>query len=96
MFLHNYDRLSRIFSFILLVRNHMIFLVQYGINKHLRLFVVFEKITYSLLAYSFQIALEIMLLPILKKKKIFGQETIPQRAINHNSRHVDYGKWQVY
>ena len=36
LLLHNYDRLSRIFfSCILLVRSHMIFLVQYGINKHL-------------------------------------------------------------
>ena len=28
-----YDELSRIFSCILLTRNHMIFLVQFGINK---------------------------------------------------------------
>ena len=33
--LHNYDRLCRIFSYTLLVRNHMIFLVQYGINRPL-------------------------------------------------------------
>ena len=30
---HNYDKLSRIFSNILLIRNHMIFHVQFGINK---------------------------------------------------------------
>ena len=35
---HNYDKLSRIFSCILLIRNHMIFLVQFGLNKHLLIF----------------------------------------------------------
>ena len=34
----NYDKPSRIFSCILLTRNHMIFLVQFGINKHLLIF----------------------------------------------------------
>ena len=34
----NYDRPSRIFPCILLTRNHMIFLVQFGINKHLLIF----------------------------------------------------------
>ena len=29
----NYDKLSRIFSCTLLARNHMIFLVQFGINR---------------------------------------------------------------
>ena len=33
--LHNYDKLSRVFSCLLLIGNHMIFLVQFGINKHL-------------------------------------------------------------
>ena len=33
--LHNYDKLSRIFSCMLLIRNHITFLVQFGINKHL-------------------------------------------------------------
>ena len=32
--LHNYDKLSCIFSCVLLKRNPMIFLVQFGINKH--------------------------------------------------------------
>ena len=65
-----------IFSCILLISNHMIFLVQFGINKHLLIFqrpqialalpahailLVFEKFT---CAYLFQIALEIMRLPI--------------------------------
>ena len=35
LLLHNYDKLSHIFSFILLIRNHMIFLVQFEVNKHL-------------------------------------------------------------
>ena len=34
----NYDKLSCIFSCLLLTRNHMIFLVQCGINKHLLIF----------------------------------------------------------
>ena len=34
----NYDKLPRIFSCLLLTRNHMIFLVQFGINKHLLIF----------------------------------------------------------
>ena len=33
--LHNCDKLSRIFSCILLIRNHMIILVQVGVNRHL-------------------------------------------------------------
>ena len=68
----NYDKLSRIFSCLLLTRNHMIFLVQFGINKHLLIFqrpqialalrahtilLVFKKITR---AHFFQTALEIM------------------------------------
>ena len=52
LLLRNYDKLSRIFSYILLIRNHTIFLVQFGINKHLLIFskttncilLVFEKI----------------------------------------------------
>ena len=34
----NYDKPSRIFPCILLTRNHMIFLVQFGINKQLLIF----------------------------------------------------------
>ena len=34
----NFDEPSRIFPCILLTRNHMIFLVQFGINKHLLIF----------------------------------------------------------
>ena len=46
----NYDKLSRIISCLLLTRNHMIFLVQFRIYKHLLIFsrphilVVFKKI----------------------------------------------------
>ena len=52
----------------------MIFLVQFGINKHLSIFqrpkilLVFEKFTR---AYLFQIAPEIMWLPILTLDLVF-------------------------
>ena len=71
--LHNYDKQSRIFSGKLFIGNHMIFLVQFGINKHLLIFSKTANCTrftgssnfcQSLKkftgAYSFQIALEIM------------------------------------
>ena len=38
LYQHNYDKLSRIFSFILLIRNHIIFFVQFGSNKYLLIF----------------------------------------------------------
>ena len=38
LLMFNYDRPSRIFPCILLTSNHMIFLVQFGINKHLLIF----------------------------------------------------------
>ena len=38
MLMFNYDKPSCIFPCILLTRNHMIFLVQFGINKHLLIF----------------------------------------------------------
>ena len=78
LFLHDCDKLSCIFSCIILARYHMIFLVQFGINKHLLIFSYETKCTrptgswnfVSLwkkftLAYLFQIALEIMSLPII-------------------------------
>ena len=34
----NYDKPSRIFTCILVTRHHVIFLVQFGINKHLSIF----------------------------------------------------------
>ena len=69
----NYDKPSRIFQCMLLTSNHMIFLVQFGINKHLLIFFIDYKLhsPYRLVqfygslkkftrAYLFQIALEIM------------------------------------
>ena len=38
LLMFNYDKPSRIFPCILLTRNHMIFLVQFGINKYLLIF----------------------------------------------------------
>ena len=38
LLMFNYDKPSRIFPCILLTRNHTIFLVQFGINKHLLIF----------------------------------------------------------
>ena len=55
--------MTEIVTCILLTSNQMIFLVQFGINKHsqifqrLQFFVVFEKFAR---AYLFQIALEII------------------------------------
>ena len=75
LFMFNYDKPSCIFSCKLLTRNHMIFLVQFGINKHLLIFskttncphpmglcnfVSLKKFT---CAYLFQIALEIIWFP---------------------------------
>ena len=38
LLMFNYDKPSRVFPCILLTGNHMIFLVQFGINKHLLIF----------------------------------------------------------
>ena len=38
LLLHNYDKLSHIFPCLLSIHNHMIFLVQFRINKHLLIF----------------------------------------------------------
>ena len=43
LFLHDCDKLSCIFSCIILARYHMIFLVQFGINKHLLIFFIENK-----------------------------------------------------
>ena len=82
----------RKFLCILLISKHIIFLVQFGINKHLWIFqrpqiapalrarailLVFEKFTR---AYLFQIALEIMWLPI----KIRRFAKVPKLAIFGN------------
>ena len=49
----NYDRLSRIFSCLLLTRNHMISLVQFGINKHLLIFSNITNCTRPTGSYNF-------------------------------------------
>ena len=51
---------SQIFACISLTRNRLIFLVQFGINQHSSIFLVFEKFTRADLSY---IVLEIMRLP---------------------------------
>ena len=73
----NYDKLSCIFSCLLFTSNHIIFLMQFGINEHL---LIFSKTTNCIhpmgscnfvslwknllmLIYLFIIALEIMWLP---------------------------------
>ena len=59
----SYDEPSRIFPCILLTRNHMIFLVQFGINKHLLIFLrsqICQSLKKFTRAYLLQIALEIM------------------------------------
>ena len=61
----NFDKPSRIFPCILLICNHMIFLVQFGINKHLLIFSKTTNCTRPTGSSLFQIALEIMWLPIL-------------------------------
>ena len=82
------------FSCILLIGNYMIFLLQVGINKHLKIFrpqialtlrarailLVFEKFTR---AYLFQIALEIMWLPYKKKKTTNKQKNKKHRTYSH-------------
>ena len=68
----NYDKPSRIFPCILLTRNHMIFLVQFGINKHL---LIFSKP---------QIALALRARAILLVfKKIYSCLFIPNYTRNH-------------
>ena len=46
LLLHNYDKLSRIFLCILLIRNHIIFLMQFGINMHFEIF--FQRLQIAL------------------------------------------------
>ena len=38
LLLHNYEKLSRIFSCILLISNHVIFLVKFRTNEHVQIF----------------------------------------------------------
>ena len=84
LFLHSsHDKLSRFFSCISLIRDHTIFLVLFGVNKHLRFFSkiishLHPKGSFNFVslwknftrAYLFQIALEIKWLPIQTEAKI--------------------------
>ena len=67
LLLYNYDKLSRIFSCILLIRNHIIFLVQFGINKQL---LVFQRppIARTLRARAVLLAFEKNLLVLIYSK----------------------------
>ena len=53
LLMFNYDKPSRIFPCILLTRNHMIFLVQFGINKHLLIFSKTTNCTGPMDSYNF-------------------------------------------
>ena len=53
LLMFNYDKPSRIFPCILLTRNHMIFLVQFGINKHLLIFSKTTNCTRPTGSYNF-------------------------------------------
>ena len=64
----NYDKLSHIFSCLLLTCNHMIFLIQFGINKHL---------------LRPQIALALWARTILLEKKIYSCSFIPNCTQDH-------------
>ena len=68
LLMFNYDKPSRIFPCILLTRNHMIFLVQFGINKHL---LIFSKTTNCTRAI------------LLVFKKIYSCLFIPNCTRNH-------------
>ena len=52
LLMFNYDKPSRIFPCILLTRNHMIFLVQFGINKYLLIFLKKPQIALALRAHT--------------------------------------------
>ena len=69
----NYDKPSRIFPCILLTRNHMIFLVQFGINKHLLIFFIDYKLhsPYRLVQFFGSL------------KKIYSSLYIPNCTRNH-------------
>ena len=53
LLMFNYGKPSRIFPCILLTHNHMIFLVQFGINKHLLIFSRSTNSTRSAGLYNF-------------------------------------------
>ena len=51
--MHDYDKLSRSFSWILFIRNHMLFLVQFGINKHLKIVSKTTNCTHPIGSFNF-------------------------------------------
>ena len=74
----NYDKPYRIFPRILLTRNHMIFLVQFGINKHLLIFSK-TKIALALRARAI----------LLVFKKIYSCLFIPNCTRKHVITHTN-------
>ena len=74
LLLLNYDTQTHIFPCILLTCDHMIFLVQFGINKHL---LIYSKTT-NIIALTLQ-AWEILLV----FKKIYSCLLIPNCTRNH-------------
>ena len=84
---------SRIFSCMLSISNHMIFLVQFEINRHLKIFFQDYKFWSSLKkftrAYLFQIALEIMWLPILTAHTV--RQHARQNGLPSETKHVVNG-----
>ena len=72
LLMFNYDKPSRIFLCILLTGNHMIFLVQFGINKHL---LIFSKTANCTRPTGSCI--------LLVFKKIYSCSFIPNCARNH-------------
>ena len=69
----NYDKPSRIFPCMLLTRNHMIFLVEFGINKQLLIFFKDHKIARALGARTI----------LLVYRKIYSCLFIPNCTRNH-------------
>ena len=73
LLMFNYDKPSRIFPCILLTRNHMIFLVQFGKNKHLLIFFQRPQIARARRARAI----------LLVFKKIYSCLFIPNCTRNH-------------
>ena len=69
LLMFNYDKPSRIFPCILLTRNHMIFLVQFGINKHLLIFSKTTNCTRPMGSYNF-ISLKKNLLALIYRNHV--------------------------
>ena len=84
----NYDKLSRIIPYILLTSNHIIFPVQFGINKHL---LIFSKTTIFLFQRP-QIARALRARAIsLVLKKMYSCLFIPDCTRNHVITYTNWG-----